>query len=82
LTFESWWDQKKRDTSQAAPLDAKGQAKQAWTAATAKERERCAGIAHSMGGEIDFENPDEPMLCANSIEWEILGRPGMKEREG
>jgi hypothetical protein len=77
--FEAWWndhgqfcragggDYEKTFAFRAAEF--------ATARATALERTRCAGIARSMGGDIDSAHPNDSKLCANSIEWEILGRP-------
>lgn len=76
MDFETWWEKHGQFCRAGGGQYEKTFAFRAWEAATQVEQHRCAVIAHSMGGDVgSLTNPDEVKLCANSIEWEILGRP-------
>jgi hypothetical protein len=71
MNFDEWWEREGRFHTS----DVRKFAAQVWELATTIERNRCAGIARSLGGHVDLDKPDEAKLCANSIEWDIRGRP-------
>ena len=70
VAFEAWMVNKAKiiiGSSDPYPKGLERDYWNVWQAATAVERERAALVCDQLGGDIDPKDPDEVMLCANSL---------------
>lgn len=70
------WPGLGRSPEHTAPLYTADQVRAAMQSVAKKEREECAKLCDRLGGDIDISNPDDVMMCANSLAAAIRAREG------